>query len=184
MRDAAAVNASRNAIGKKLESLGFTTSFWTGGRTKFNRIKQNYPKDHWIDAACVGKSGEDVFISQHQRILEIYAMGRGCRQVCRVNKYGFPRTTSKKSKLIHGFKTGDLVKANIPSGKYKGSYCGRIAVRSSGYFNLKTKNKLLPVSWRHCFMLQANDGYNYLTKKQEQRFLPHLKERVSALKTR
>ena len=182
MRDAAAVNASRNAIGKKLKSLGFSTSFWTGGRTKFNRIKQNYPKDHWIDAACVGKSGEDVFISQHQDILEIYAMGRGCRQVCRVNKYGFPRTGPKKNKTVHGFKTGDLVKATVPSGKSKGTHCGRVAVRSSGNFNLKKGNSLLGVSWRHCQMLQASDGYNYLTKKQELRFLPSLKKGVPALK--
>ena len=181
LRDAAAVNASRYAIGRKLNSLGFSTSFWTGGRTKFNRTNQGYPKDHWVDAACVGETGEDVFISQKHHILEIYAMGRGCRQVCRVNKYGFPRTGPKKNKTVHGFKTGDLVKATVPSGKNKGTHFGRVAVRSSGNFNLKKGNSLLGVSWRHCQMLQVSDGYNYLTKKQELRFLPSLKEGVPAL---
>ena len=185
LRDAAAVNASRFAIGEELKSLGFSTFFWSGGRTKFNRTCQGYPKDHWIDAACVGETGEDVFISQKHHILEIHAMGRGCRQVCRVNKYGFVRTGPKKNKTVHGFKTGDLVKATVLLGKNTGVHCGRVAVRSSGNFNIKKGAITLQgVPWRYCQMLQASDGYNYLTKRQELHFLPSLKEGVSVLEKR
>ena len=73
-------------------------------------------------------------------------------------------------------------KATVPSGKNKGTHFGRVAVRSSGNFNIKKHTITLQgIPWRHCQMLQASDGYNYLTKKQELRFLLHLNEGVSAL---
>jgi len=52
LRDAAAINAIRYAIGDVLKKFGLPVSFWSGGRTKYNRTKQGYAKDHWIDAAC------------------------------------------------------------------------------------------------------------------------------------
>jgi len=180
--DAAAVNAARYAIGNKLETLGLPVFFWSGGQTKFNRCSQEFPKDHWIDAACVGESGQNISMPNKLSIIEIQATGRGSRQSCRVDKYGFPRTSGKKNKIVRGFKTGDLVKAIVPKGKHSGTYYGRVAVRSSGNFNIKTKNTTVQgISWRHCHLLQSADGYNYNTK-EEQCFLPSLKEGVSALK--
>jgi len=51
LKDAAAVNATRYATGNALKSFGLPIAFSSGGRTKFNRIKLGYSKDHWIDAA-------------------------------------------------------------------------------------------------------------------------------------
>ena len=51
LKDAAAVNSIRYAIGNNLKKLGVPVSFWSGGITKCNRCKQSYPKEHWIDAA-------------------------------------------------------------------------------------------------------------------------------------
>jgi hypothetical protein len=57
LKDAAAVNATRYATGNALKSFGLPITFSSGGRTKFNRLKLGYKKDHWIDAACFrGKS--------------------------------------------------------------------------------------------------------------------------------
>jgi len=83
LRDAAAVNATRYAIGNMLKGLGLPVSFWSGGRTKKNRIGQGFEKAHWIDAACVGKKGGTVYIP---RIIPLVAkaMGHGSRQFCRV----------------------------------------------------------------------------------------------------
>jgi len=64
LKDTAAVNATRYAIGNILKSFGLPVTFWSGGRTKFNRIRQKYQKDHWIDAACVGETGANVLIPQ------------------------------------------------------------------------------------------------------------------------
>ena len=47
-------------------------------------------------------------------------MGRGCRQMRLVNKYGFPRAEPKmRQKRVFGFATGDLVKAVITNPKLK-----------------------------------------------------------------
>ena len=77
------------------QSTGPLASFWSGGRTKHNRITRGYDKDHWIDAACVGKTGANVHIPKTLIPLQIRATGRQSRQMCRVDRYGFPRTKPK-----------------------------------------------------------------------------------------
>ena len=162
LKDAAAVNVTRYQIGNSLKALGLSVSFWTGGRTKFNRTRQNYPKAHWIDAACVGDNGHNVYIPKNLKPLQVKACGRGSRQMCRVNRYGFPRTVPKKEKRTQGFQTGDLVKAIVPYGKKKGTYFGRVAVRATGNFNIKLlKDTIQGINHRFCALIQRSDGYSY-----------------------
>ncbi|MDJ0652437.1 MAG: RNA-guided endonuclease IscB [Simkaniaceae bacterium] len=163
LKDAAAINTIRFAIGERLEQFRLPLLFGTGGQTKFNRTNQGYPKDHWIDAVCVGRSGELVSIPKGIQPLIIKAKGRGCRQMCRVNKYGFPRTSAKKSKVVKGFVTGDLVKAIVTAGRKVGTYTGRVSVRFSGSFDIKTTNGLgaQGISWKYCRLIQKVDGYLY-----------------------
>lgn len=162
LKDAAAVNATRYATGNALKSFGLPVSFWSGGRTRFNRIKQGLSKDHWLDAVCVGLTGERVFVPQRIMPLVISATGRGSRQMCRMDRFGFPRTSAKSKKTIKGFKTGDQVKAVVTAGKKAGTYIGRVAVRTSGSFNIKTeKGTVQGISWKYCSILHNADGYNY-----------------------
>jgi hypothetical protein len=90
-------------------------------------------------------------------------MGRGSRQMCRMDKYGFPRTGPKRFKRVQGFQTGDLVEALVPTGKKAGRYVGRVAVRASGYFNILTRQAVLVqgIPARCCRLLQRADGYHY-----------------------
>ena len=163
LKDAAAVNSTRFAIGNRLKQLGLPVSFWSGGRTKHNRRKQGYEKDHWIDAACVGETGKSVFIPEGFYPLHVKAEGRGSRQKCRVDRFGFPRTKAKTKKRVQGFATGDLVKAIVPKGKKKGIYIGRVAVRSTGNFNIKKERKTIQgIHLRYCHLLQRSDGYSYI----------------------
>lgn len=163
LKDAAAVNASRYAIGNALKSFGLETSFWSGGRTKLNRCQQKYPKDHWVDAACVGESGEKVFIQPLHKPLLIKAESRGSRQKCLPDKYGFPRTAPKAAKRVFGFQTGDLVEAKVSKGKKIGCYVGRAAVRSTGNFNIKMDGKIVQgISHKACRIIQRADGYSYM----------------------
>jgi hypothetical protein len=181
LKDAAVMNAIRYAIGDALKLLGLPISFWTGGRTKMNRIKQNYPKDHWIDAACVGITGENVRIPNNFTPLYIKAMGRGNRQKCKMTSKGFPRMkkdkkTGKKipekargAKRVYGFQTGDIVKGTITRGKNKGTYIGRVAIRADGKFTLTSKRGKVKVNpnWKNCVLLQRTDGYEYAHKPQK-----------------
>ena len=166
LHDAAAVNTTRLAVGESLRSFGIPITHWSGGRTKFNRCNQNLRKDHWIDAACIGTTGEHILIGKSITPLVIKATGRGSRQFCRMDKYGFPRTSPKQGKSFQGFKTGDLLKAIVPKGKKTGTYVGRVKIRRSGNFCIDTCfGNVDGISHKYCKNLQHSDGYLYSAKE-------------------
>jgi 5-methylcytosine-specific restriction endonuclease McrA len=162
LKDAAAVNATRHALYRAFLETGIPVTTSTGGQTKYNRVQQNYPKAHWIDAACTGNSGDDVELDPHQTILQVTATGRGSRQMTLPDKHGFPRTKAKSVKAVHGFRTGDIVYARVLTGKKQGNYTGRVAIRKSGNFRV---GKVDDIPWRYCTLLQYTDGYSYTKKK-------------------
>lgn len=185
LHDAAAVNTTRFALYQRLSETGLPVTTGSGGQTKYNRIRQGYPKAHWIDAACAGLSGERVYIASTHVPLSIRATGRGSRQMCRMNQYGFPRTTAKAAKRVHGFQTGDRVRAFVPSGAKAGTYTGRVAIRSTGKFNITTASGVVQgIHARYCTLIQQLDGYAYLHTKENGASSPCLKAGVSAPNTR
>ena len=161
LKDAAAVNSTRWKLWTELSKTGFPVEVGSGGRTKFNRSIQGYPKEHWIDAACVGQSGEKVLISPELKPLLVKATGHGCRQVTRTDRFGFPRQSAKKGGPVFGFQTGDTVKAIVPSGKYLGTHSGRVAVRERGSFVISTTAGKIETSYKNCSLLHRKDGYSY-----------------------
>lgn len=54
LRDAAAVNSTRWALWRSLESAFPAVNADSGGRTKWNRTRSGLPKTHNLDALCVG----------------------------------------------------------------------------------------------------------------------------------
>ncbi len=161
LKDAAAVNATRWALFRRLEMTGLPLEIGTGGRTKYNRVQQGYPKEHWIDAACVGESGASVLIELKHIPVHITATGHGSRQICRTDPYGFPIRHRLRQKRHFGFQTGDMVKANVSSGKYSGKHSGRVACRATGRFDIRTTCGKVTVSHRTCKIVHHSDGYSY-----------------------
>jgi len=162
LKDAGVLNSIRWEIYDRLQSFGLPVEVGTGARTKYNRSQLEYPKKHWIDAACVGESGKDIILDSEMQILHIKSTGHGRRQMCLMDKHGFPRTKPKQYKKVKGFQTGDIVRAVVTKGKKIGTYCGRVAVRKSGSFNIKTKEGTVQgISHRYCKLLQRADGYMY-----------------------
>ncbi|MBN2866366.1 MAG: RRXRR domain-containing protein [Thiotrichales bacterium] len=167
-RDTAAVNTTRNAL--LAEVLTFAKGdiavyTGTGAMTKFNRHKQGIPKDHALDALCVG---ENLSLVLHWKkpILKIKCTGRGAYKRTRLDKYGFPRGYLMRQKAVNGFQTGDMVKAIVTKGKKQGTYLGRVAVRASGSFNIQGGNGLVQgIGHKYCNLIQRNSGYGFnLTK--------------------
>lgn len=94
--------------------------------------------------------------------LLIKSNGRQSRLMCRPDKYGFPRTKAKVGRVQYGFQTGDIVRAVVLTGKKAGTYIGRVAVRSSGSFNITTRTGTVQgIGYRHCTHLHKSDGYSY-----------------------
>ena len=161
LADAAAVNTTRFALLEALKATGLPVETGSGGLTKFNRSQQNIDKTHWLDAACVGKSTPKLIIKNVKPLL-INANGHGSRQSCRTDKYGFPKRYVPRLKFVKGFQTGDIVKAIVNTGKKVGEYLGRVAVRTTGSFNISTKKELVQgISYRNCICVHKKDGYSY-----------------------
>lgn len=161
LRDAAAVNATRWSLFNALQAFGLPVETGSGALTKFNRHTFDVPKEHWLDALCAGRVN-GVHYPEGMGILQVRCTGRGSYQRTRVDKYGFPRSYLTRQKRVHGFATGDMVKAVVPSGKKAGTYRGRVAVRKSGSFNIQTPEGVIQgIGWRHCRLLSFNDGYGY-----------------------
>jgi 5-methylcytosine-specific restriction endonuclease McrA len=157
LKDAAAVNTTRWALYQRLVTTGLPIEVGTGGRTKFNRMQQGYPKAHWLDAACVGVSGTCVYVAPTHRPLLITATGHGLRQMCGTDQYGFPVRHRTRSKFSFGFQTGDLVSALVPAGKYAGTHSGRITIRNRPAFKLNG----FDVHPNYLTLIQQADGYSY-----------------------
>jgi len=162
LNDAAAVNSTRWRLYEALQQSGMPVEAGSGGRTKFNRRRLGLPKDHWIDAACVGASTPDWLSIGTIKPLVITATGHGSRQMCRIDKYGFPRTSAKGAKQVFGFQTGDMVRAVVTSGSKVGTYVGKVAVRTTGSFNITTTTGTVQgIGYRYCCIIHHADGYAY-----------------------
>jgi 5-methylcytosine-specific restriction endonuclease McrA len=162
LQDAAAVNTTRWELFRRLETLGLPIECGEGALTKYNRSTRDFPKTHWLDAACVGKSTPEILKIQGVQPLLIRANGYGCRQMCRMDKYGFVRTGPKEAKFVKGFQTGDIVKAVVTSGSKVGTYVGRVALRTRGSFNITTaKETVQGISFKYCQAVHRMDGYSY-----------------------
>jgi 5-methylcytosine-specific restriction endonuclease McrA len=161
LKDAAAVNSTQWALFNRLKETGLPVETGSGGKTKYNRCRLELPKQHYIDAACVGNVEKLEFLTKQPLLIK--ATGHGTRQMCRTNKHGFPARYVPKNKFVKGFQTGDLVKAVVTSGKKFGTYIGRIAVRSTGSFNISDKTRLIQgISHKYCQIIHKKDGYNYV----------------------
>ena len=175
LKDAAVVNSTRWALYERLKTFGLPIETSTGGRTKWNRKQRGIPKTHWLDAANVGPSTPQRLRWQHVRPWQIRAMGHQGRQMCRMNKWGFPRTAAKKQSTKHAFETGDIVRAVVPAHlKHAGVHVGRMASKASGALTIATRaGTVTDIGYRYCTRLQRNDGYGYLIPRKEERgFLP------------
>jgi 5-methylcytosine-specific restriction endonuclease McrA len=163
LRDVAAVNATRWALYERLLALGLPVEVGSGGRTKYNRGKQEMPKTHWTDAACIGASTPEKLRNwQTVRPLLMTATGRQSRQMCHVDKRGFPRGKPKGPSRSHGLRTGDMVRAVVTKGVHIGTYVGRVAIKSDGYFKLTTSSGVVEgIHARYCTPLHRGDGYGY-----------------------
>ena len=160
LRDAAAVNATRNALFHALMHIGLPVAASTGAQTKFNRRRLGIPKTHALDAVCVG---EVELVAHWQRpTLVIKATGRGEYQRTRLTAHGFPRGYLTRQKRHFGFQTGDQVRAQVPAGKKVGTHKGRVAVRQTGSFNIQGPVGVVQgIHHRHCTLTQRADGYAY-----------------------
>jgi hypothetical protein len=106
LKDAEAVNATRWALNARLRALGLPVECGSGGLTKYNRVRRGLPKTHWLDAACIGRSTPEHLNVKGVMPLQIMATGHGSRQMCNVDRFGFPCSKPKGAKRVQGVSDG------------------------------------------------------------------------------
>jgi len=162
-KNASIIQSAREYTIKELKR-DFKVKTGEGWETYANREEIGLPKKHYFDAMCIGEKYRYKIVTNS--LLKIKAQGRGKRQVCLMDKFGFPRTKAKGEKIVKGFQTGDIVEAIVTKGKKLGTYLGKVAVRSSGYFNITTKlGTIQGINHKYCKTVQKGDGYTYATIK-------------------
>jgi len=163
LADAAAVNPTRWTLFNALVASGLPVTTGSGGRTKYNRHRLAIPKTHALDALCAGNMGSITAVAGGQQpSLLLTAHGRGSDKRTRVTASGFLRGYLMRSKAVHGFQTGDMVKAVVPAGKKAGTYVARVAVRTSGSLNLQLAASVVQgISHKYCRLLQRGSGYGF-----------------------
>ncbi|WP_420824036.1 RRXRR domain-containing protein [Streptomyces dengpaensis] len=89
------------------------------------------------------------------------------RKLLRSKRAVVHRHTPFVIQTVHRFKTGDFVRAVVPTGKKAGTHTGRVAVRTKGSFNITTRHGIVQgIHHRHVRLLQRADGYAYTTEKE------------------
>lgn len=159
LKDTAAVNATRWELFRRLQQTGLPVETGSGGLTKFNRKVRGIEKSHWADAACVGSSTPQQLLIKGIRPLLVATKGHGRRQRCGTDRFGFPIRHAPRAKFFMFFGTGDIVTANIPTGKYAGTYTGRIAIRFKPSFKLTTGGKSFDVHPKYLQVIHKADGF-------------------------
>ena len=163
LRDAAMMNATRWALLGRLRGTGLPVETGSGGHTKWNRTRHGLPKEHYFDALCVGESTPASFAALPACSEVWTATGRGNRQMCGSDRHGFPIRHRSRQRAHFGFQTGDLVEAEVPTGKYAGTWRGRVAVRASGSFDITAGGRRVVqgISHRHVRLLQRSAGWHF-----------------------
>lgn len=160
LKDAAAVNSTRQKLFDSLKETGLPVITGTGGQTKFNRTQQGLSKTHYLDAAMVGNTPQLEILTDQPLLIK--STGHGNRQMCGTNKYGFPVRHRTNQKNHKGFQTGDIIKAIVTKGKKIGTYTGRVLCRASGSFDISTQAaRVAGISYKYCSHIHKKDGYQY-----------------------
>ncbi|MFK0109832.1 RNA-guided endonuclease IscB [Streptomyces sp. NPDC091217] len=169
LRDAAAMNATQAQLAEALEVLGRPLRAWPGHLTMSNRTATGLGKTHTLDALSAGHldhEGGDAIVRFPEQVLVAKATGRGSHARTTPDRYGFPRLRRSRTKQHFGYVTGDLVRAIVPSGRWAGTWTGRISVRAMGQHSLTTSVGRFNVRHRNLRLLQRGDGYGYRTRPE------------------
>lgn len=148
-KDAAFMGIMRWSFYNKLKEI-YPNVFMTYGYiTKDTRIKNNLPKDHYIDARCISgnPNAEPLGYYFYQKKVRCHN-----RQIHKANILkGGKKKLNQASYLVKGFRLFDKV-------EFEGQICFIFARRSSGYFDIRKLNGEVihrSASWKKLKLLET-----------------------------
>lgn len=165
LKDAPMSNAVRRRLFNKLKEMGLPLEAGTAGGTKYQRVQHKLPKEHYYDALCVGANTPPNLEIPQAYVHVWTAKGRGSRQICQTDKFGFPRQFRSRTKVHFSLMTGDLIRINPLKGKNAGrSWKGKGVIRADGSLYLTSNGQRINSTYRYAKLLQHGDGWDYSIK--------------------
>ena len=148
-KDAAFMGIMRRSFYNRLKEI-YPNVFMTYGYiTKDTRIKNNLPKDHYIDARCISgnPNAEPLGYYFYQKKVRCHN-----RQIHKVNTLkGGKKKLNQASYLVKGFRLFDKV-------EFEGQVCFIFGRRSNGYFDIRKLNGEVisrSASWKKLKLLET-----------------------------
>ena len=148
-KDAAFMGIMRWSFYNRLKEIYPNVVMTYGYITKDTRIKNNLPKDHYIDARCISgnPNAEPLGYYFYQKKVRCHN-----RQIHKANILkGGKKKLNQASYLVKGFRLFDKV-------EFEGQICFIFARRSSGYFDIRKLNGEVisrSVSWKKLKILET-----------------------------
>lgn len=162
-KDAAFMGIMRWSFYNRLKEIYPNVVMTYGYITKDTRIKNNLPKDHYIDARCISgnPNAEPLGYYFYQKKVRCHN-----RQIHKSNILkGGKKKLNQASYLVKGFRLFDKV-------EFEGQICFIFARRSSGYFDIRKLNGEVihrSASWKKLKLLETRKSL-----LMERRALPPL----------
>ena len=148
-KDAAFMGIMRWSFYNRLKEIYPNVVMTYGYITKDTRIKNNLPKDHYIDARCISgnPNAEPLGYYFYQKKVRCHN-----RQIHKSNILkGGKKRLNQASYLVKGFRLFDKV-------EFEGQICFIFARRSSGYFDIRKLNGEVihrSASWKKLKLLET-----------------------------
>ena len=148
-KDAAFMGIMRWSFYNRLKEIYPNVVMTYGYITKDTRIKNNLPKDHYIDARCISgnPNAEPLGYYFYQKKVRCHN-----RQIHKANILkGGKKRPNQASYLVKGFRLFDKV-------EFEGQICFIFARRSSGYFDIRKLNGEVihrSASWKKLKLLET-----------------------------
>lgn len=148
-KDAAFMGIMRWSFYNRLKEIYQNVFMTYGYITKDTRIKNNLPKDHYIDARCISgnPNAEPLGYYFYQKKVRCHN-----RQIHKTNILkGGKKKLNQASYLVKGFRLFDKV-------EFEGQICFIFARRSSGYFDIRKLNGEVisrSASWKKLKLLET-----------------------------
>lgn len=148
-KDAAFMGIMRWSFYNRLKEIYLNVVMTYGYITKDTRIKNNLPKDHYIDARCISgnPNAEPLGYYFYQKKVRCHN-----RQIHKSNILkGGKKKLNQASYLVKGFRLFDKV-------EFEGQICFIFARRSSGYFDIRKLNGEVihrSASWKKLKLLET-----------------------------
>ena len=148
-KDATFMGIMRWSFYNRLKEIYPNVVMTYGYITKDTRIKNNLPKDHYIDARCISgnPNAEPLGYYFYQKKVRCHN-----RQIHKVNTLkGGKKKLNQASYLVKGFRLFDKI-------EFEGQICFIFGRRSSGYFDIRKLNGEVisrSVSWKKLKILET-----------------------------